>query len=119
MKIAVVGSRNFSDQIQLENELNAIKNQIELIISGGAVGADTFAENWAKKNSIPTLIIKPDWKTYGRSAGVVRNKQIIESCDYCYAFWDCKSKGTEYSINYCSKISKEIKVIKFIPNVSN
>ena len=119
MKIAVVGSRNFTHKVILENELDSIKNQIELIISGGAVGADTLAENWAKENKIQTLIIKPNWKTYGRSAGVVRNKQIIESCDYCYAFWDCKSKGTEFSINYCIKISKEIKVIKFIPLVSN
>lgn len=119
MKIAVIGSRNFSDQIQLENELNAIKNQIELIISGGAVGADTLAENWAKENNIPTLIIKPDWKTYGRAAGVVRNKQIIDSCDCCYAFWDGKSKGTVFSIKYCGKIFKSIKVIKFIPKVSN
>ena len=119
MKIAVVGSRNFTDKVLLENELIEIKNQIELIISGGASGADTLAENWAKENNIPTLIIKPDWKTYGRSAGIVRNKQIIESCDYCCAFWDCKSKGTEFSINYCNKISKEIKVIRFIPMVSN
>ena len=114
-----MGSRNFTYKVLLENELNVIKEQVELIISGGALCADTFAENWAKENSIPTLIFKPDWKTYGRSAGVVRNKQIIESCDYCYAFWDCKSKGTEFSINYCSKISKEINVIKFIPNASN
>ena len=119
MKIAVIGSRNFTDQVVLENELNVIKDKVELVISGGASGADTLAEKWAFDNNIPIEVIKPDWKTFGRAAGVVRNKQIIESCDYCYAFWDKKSKGTLFSINYCKKILKPIKIINFIPVVSD
>ena len=118
MKIAVIGSRNFTDQVVLENELNVIKDKVELVISGGASGADTLAEKWAFDNNIPIEVIKPDWKTYGRAAGVVRNKKIIESCDYCYAFWDKKSKGTRFSINYCKKVYKPIKIINFIPVVS-
>lgn len=111
MIIAVIGSRNFTDQDILYRELNDIKDKIELVISGGASGADTLAENWALDNNIPVKIIKPDWETYGRSAGIVRNKQIIESCEYCYAFWDEKSKGTLFGINYCKKILKPIKII--------
>ena len=111
MKIAVIGSRNFTDQDILYRELNDIKDKIELVISGGASGADTLAENWALDNNITVKIIKPDWETYGRSAGIVRNKQIIESCEYCYAFWDEKSKGTLFGINYCKKILKPIKII--------
>ena len=111
MKIAVIGSRNFTDQDILYRELNDIKDKIELVISGGASGTDTLAENWAVVNNIPVKIIKPDWENYGRSAGIVRNKQIIESCEYCYAFWDEKSKGTLFGINYCKKILKPIKII--------
>ena len=114
MKIAVIGSRNFTDQILLENELNTIKEKVTMVISGGASGADKLAEKWALDNNIPLEVYKPDWKTYGRAAGVVRNKLIIESCDYCYAFWDKKSKGTLYSINHCKKVYKPIKIINFI-----
>lgn len=99
----------------LENELNGIKPTIELLISGGANGADRFAEKWALDNKVPIEVIKPDWKKYGRAAGIIRNKQIIEASDYCYAFWDGKSKGTLFSINYCKKISKQVKIINFIP----
>ena len=119
MKIAVIGSRNFTDENVLENELNLIKDKVELVISGGASGADKLAEKWALDNNIPIEVIKPDWKIYGRAAGVIRNKQIIESCDYCYAFWDKKSKGTLFGINYCKKISKPIKIINFIPVASD
>ena len=81
MKIAVIGGRNFTDQFALENELNVIKDKIELVISGGATVAYNLAEKWALDNNIAIEIFKPDWKTYERLAGVVRNKQIIESCD--------------------------------------
>ena len=118
MKIAVIGGRNFTDQVALENELNVIKDKIELVISGGATVADNLAEKWALDNNIAIEIFKPDWKTYGRLAGVVRNKQIIQSCDYCYFFWDKKSIGIQFSINYCKKIFKPIKVIYFMPFVS-
>jgi len=113
MKIAVIGSRNFTDYVLLENELLGIKDKIDLIISGGAKGADAFAEKWALKNNIPIEVIKPDWNIYGKAAGVVRNRLIIESCTYCYAFWDNKTKGTLYSINYCKKLLKPIKIINF------
>lgn len=115
MKLAVVGSRNYTDNLLLENELNTIKEKITMVISGGAIGADTLAEKLAIDNNIPFQVMKPDWKTYGRAAGVVRNKQIIDSCDYCFAFWDNKSKGTLFNIKYCNKIGKPIKIINFIP----
>jgi hypothetical protein len=114
MKIAVIGSRNFTDQVLLENELNTIKEKVTMVISGGANGADKLAEKWALDNNIPLEVYKPDWKNYGRAAGVVRNKLIIESCDYCYAFFFFLSKGTLYSINHCKKVYKPIKIINFI-----
>jgi hypothetical protein len=119
MKIAVIGSRNFTYQVLLENELNTIKEKVTMVISGGAKGADTLAEKWAIDNNLPFEVIKPNWETYGRAAGIVRNKLIIDSCDYCYAFWDKKSKGTLFNIKYCNKIGKPIKIINFIPVGNN
>lgn len=113
MKLAVIGSRSFDDKMILEKELNEVKTSIELIITGGARGADQLAEQWASTNNIPIKILKPDWSKYGRSAGIVRNKQIIELCDSCVAFWDNQSKGTLSGINYCKKILKPIRVIQF------
>ena len=85
MKIAVIGSRNFADYELLKKTLNEITG-ITKVISGGAKGADSLAEQWAKENQIETVIYKPDWAKYGRGAGVVRNRLIIEDCDLCIAF---------------------------------
>lgn len=113
MKIAVIGSRGFSDVKLLEEKLGAFKNQIIELISGGAQGADTIAEAWAITNNVPVKLFKPDWKKYGRAAGIKRNKQIIESCDYCIAFWDGKSKGTASSLKFCKQLNKPFEIVTY------
>ena len=56
MKIAVVGSRGFTDYELLKFKLDNIHNRkpITVIISGGAMGADSLGERWAKENNMST-----------------------------------------------------------------
>lgn len=112
MKVAVVGSRGFDDYEKLKQTLDQIPS-IMRIISGGAKGADSLAEQWAKEKGIETVVYKPDWGKYGRGAGVVRNRLIIEDCDYCIAFWDGVSKGTKSSIDHCKKLNKRLLVVNY------
>lgn len=113
MKIAIIGSRSFKDTSLLESILEKYKDVITRVISGAATGADTMGELWAKKNSIPTTIYKPDWKTYGKSAGFIRNELIIKDCDLCIAFWDGKSRGTAHSISLCKKFKKQVHIVQY------
>jgi predicted Rossmann fold nucleotide-binding protein DprA/Smf involved in DNA uptake len=110
MKVAVIGSRDFNDYKTLKENIGKIKN-ISLIISGGAKGADSLAEQYALENSIETLVIKPDWKRFNQGAGLIRNKQIVDSSDIVIAFWDAKSKGTAHAIEYAKKQNKEIIIV--------
>lgn len=112
MKLAVVGSRAFCDEGKLEQILEHYKGRVTLLVSGGAKGADSLAESWAVKNLISTKVFKPDWQKYGRGAGMVRNREIIENCDECIAFWDGKSKGTENSISLCKKFNKKVTIVR-------
>ena len=73
-------------------------------------------EKWAKENEIPCTIIKPDWAKYGKGAGIKRNKQIIESCDQCLAFWDGNSKGTASGIKLAEQLKKPIHLILYNTN---
>ena len=57
-----------------------------LIISGGAKGADTLAKRYAAENNIPMKEFLPNWDTFGKSAGYLRNKEIVENCDGLVAF---------------------------------
>ena len=115
MKLAVVGSRNFNDYDLLKSKLDQIhsKKPINLIISGGARGADLLSEKWAKENNIETLIFIPDWNKYGKKAGYLRNEDIIKNCDAVVACWDGESRGTLSSINLAKKYNKSCLIVKF------
>lgn len=115
---AIVGSRTFTDYDFLKKTLNDYRAGNDLIggiVSGGAAGADRLAERYAGESRIPIEIIKPDWKKYGRGAGLLRNTAIIEQADVVFAFWDGKSRGTRDSIIKATNLKKEIHVIQFIP----
>lgn len=110
MKVAIVGSRGFNDYSHLENFIDEAckKNniEIELIISGGARGADALGEQYARDHHIETKIFPAEWDKYGKSAGFKRNVTIIENCDICFAFWDGQSHGTKHDIQLCSEMKK-------------
>ncbi len=109
MKVGVIGSRSFTNYALLEKTLNQLN--ISTIISGGAKGADSLAEEYASKNHIEAIIFKPDWSA-GKSAAAIRNAKIVENSDVIVAFWDGKSKGTNMTINMAT--TKGIRVITTI-----
>jgi predicted Rossmann fold nucleotide-binding protein DprA/Smf involved in DNA uptake len=108
MNIAIIGSRNISDI----NLSEYIREKSECIISGGARGIDAIAENWAKKNGIKTLIFRPEYDKYNKGAPLKRNRTIVENADIIYAFWDGRSRGTKYTIDYARNKQKDVRVIK-------
>lgn len=115
IKLAIVGGRNFNDYEYLRNSINDLRSQYTVteIVSGGAAGADSLGERYAKENKIPTKIFLPDWNRFGRSAGYKRNVLIINECDKVAAFWDGYSKGTKHSIDIARAQGKEVFIFKF------
>jgi len=84
-----------------------------VMVSGGAQGADKLGEKYAHARGMKTVIHKPDWKKYGRAAGMIRNKDIIHDADKVFAFWDGVSKGTKNSIDLAKKEKKSIDVLGY------
>jgi predicted Rossmann fold nucleotide-binding protein DprA/Smf involved in DNA uptake len=112
MKLAIVGTRTFTDYEFLCWEVNKFSNITE-IISGGAKGADKLAEQYAKEHKIPLSIYPADWNKYGNSAGPIRNKTIVENADEIIAFWDGESPGTKSTIELAKKYNKKYKIINY------
>ena len=117
MKIAIVGSRTFNDYDKLEsfitNTCQENNYEVTEVISGGARGADSLGEVYAKKYSLKTTIFKPDWEKYGKSAGFKRNVDIIKASDICFAFWDGESHGTKHDIELCKQYDKPCYICYF------
>lgn len=115
MKVAIVGSRNFNDYTLLNRVIqeNIDIDDIEEIVSGGAIGADRLGERFATINKIEKCIFYPEWNKYGKQAGFLRNIKIVRNSDIVFAFWDGKSKGTEHTINLCKEHNKKVVIQKF------
>ncbi len=113
MKLAIVGSRSFTNYEAFERQVQRILTERKLtptvIVSGGAKGADTLAEHFARRHNLPLEIHKPDWKHKG--GGKIRNQRIVENADFMIAFWDFKSSGTQHTISLWRKTLKSFEVV--------
>jgi len=101
MRIAIIGSRDFNDFYAMKWFITSMiqVNRNDIIISGGAEGADTLAEKFAELYHLKTQIYYADWNKYGKQAGPMRNHDIIANADICFAFKTHEdSKGTNHSI---------------------
>ncbi len=108
MKIAVVGSRDFDDYEFLKKILDY--HPCTKIISGGAPGADTLAKQYSAEKGIPMKEFPANWDVYGKSAGYIRNKQIVEVSDEVVAFWNKKSRGTKHTIDLANDANKPVHI---------
>ena len=108
MKVGVVGSRS----ICLKNIEKYIPSECDEIVSGGAIGVDNNAAEYAKTHGLPLTVFLPEYRQYGRGAPIVRNKSIVDRADRVIAFWDGCSRGTRFVIDYCKKTGKHCVVIK-------
>lgn len=110
MKVAIVGSRGWTDEAAVVDFVHRL-HAGDTVISSGARGVDTFAAKAAiLRGDLRLRVIKPDWERYGRKAGMMRNTQIADECDRLIAFWDGVSRGTKDSIDKATKAGKSVEI---------
>ena len=110
MKLAVVGTKEFTDYSLLSKILHKITN-ISLIISGRAPGTDKLAAKYAIDHKINLLEFPPNYAKFGNKAKHNRDKQIVDHCDAIIAFWDGICEGTRFTLDYGTIKEKKITII--------
>lgn len=116
-KLMISGSRSIKNLKMIFDELEKIyaAHPDIILISGGAKGVDSIAEEWGRFRKLPIEQHKPDWAKYGKGAGIVRNKEMVLAADFVLIFWDGESKGTKSVIDFCEKQGKKY-LLKKIKN---
>ena len=107
MKLLIAGSRSITDY----DLSSVVPEEVSVIISGGARGVDTLAEEYADKRKISKIILQPDYDKYGRAAPLKRNEEMVKLCDMVLVIWDGVSRGSQYTVKYARKLGKPVKVI--------
>jgi hypothetical protein len=114
-RVLVCGYRDWTDIESIEWQLRLCVH-MKVLIHGGARGADTIGGNFGKKlgSKVKVLEFKADWNKYGRAAGPIRNKQMLEEGlpDFVLAFHDDleSSKGTKHMVTLARKAGIPVKV---------
>jgi hypothetical protein len=75
MRVLVCDGRQFEDRDMLSADLDRLSKDrgFSQVISGGALGADTLAEEWANAAGLPATVHHTDWKS---SAGRLARSAI-------------------------------------------
>ena len=123
--ILVCGGRTYDDWPKVCSTLNAVCDKRSLwdmepasmlamptaskvrVVTGGAPGADSMAETWAKELVLAEYReYRPDWKQYGLRAGPIRNAEMLasEKVDLVIAFPGDKGTKDMVSRAYRAKI---------------
>mgnify|MGYP000350227976 FL=1 len=69
MKIAVIGSRS----LVVNNLEKYLPKDVDEIVSGGAIGIDRCAKEYAIRNNITLREFLPEYNKFGRSAPLKKN----------------------------------------------
>ena len=107
MKVLVVGSRS----IESADLTPYLPPETKMIISGGAKGIDTVAEQYADRHGLSKLILRPEYQRFGKAAPLKRNETMVEMADFVLVIWDGVSRGAKYTAEYAKKKGKEVLLI--------
>lgn len=79
MRVLVCGAREWEDSEFIYNYLYDLwrKHPDMEIVSGMCRGADSIAASFACDWGIRLFAFPADWKKYGKSAGAIRNRQML------------------------------------------
>lgn len=102
MKILVCGSRDYSNRTKIFESLR--EHDPDLIMQGGAKGADSIALEYAVANQIDRITYNADWAKHGKKAGIFRNIRMLREGKpnlvlAFYSDWNNKSKGTSHMVS--------------------
>lgn len=80
MRVLVCGGRDYRDDRFLRHKLDELhaRYNFRLVIHGDAPGADFHALRWADDMEIEWWGFPAAWETFGKKAGHLRNKQMLD-----------------------------------------
>jgi hypothetical protein len=75
MRVLFCGGRHFDDTRRVRAAFDALRPTF--VITGGATGADTLADNVAAARGVPRVVYPANWEGDGKAAGPIRNARML------------------------------------------
>ena len=123
-RIIICGGRHFNDYEALEEKVDQVLDSLEMeisqieIVSGHCVRADRLGEQYAENHQVKCSVFPAEWKKHGRSAGPLRNSQMIRYASesdrpVVIAFVSPRSRGTKDTVRKANREGMEVFVYEY------
>lgn len=99
MRVVIAGSRTITNKETVFKAIAQSDFDITEVVSGGALGVDQLGEQYAVEHDIPINRFLPEWRRYGKSAGMLRNTAMIAYADAAIIIWNGSSRGSADTIS--------------------
>lgn len=110
MKVAIVGSRRFSETERVAEYVSSLPPRAS-VITGSASGVDAAATKAARAKGIPVQVMPASFDELSDATrSAARNQRLIDACDVLVAFWDGRSEGTRSTVERALDSGKEVHV---------
>jgi O-acetyl-ADP-ribose deacetylase (regulator of RNase III) len=124
--LVVAGSREYDDMFKIDigvsidamAEFGGKFSDFEAMVSGGARGVDTVAcgpgtpgwnmETLAQRYKMKGIVALSDWERYGKTAGFIRNKTLLEIGTHFVLFIGKRSVGTRMMKDLIDRHNKRV-----------
>ena len=113
IRICVCGGRDYNDRERLYHVLDTAKAIMPnlILVHGDAKGADSLADEWAQNRKVTVERFPADWDKHKKSAGPIRNRQMIASGIACLVAFP-GGRGTADMVAACRKAGIAVKEIQ-------
>lgn len=106
MRVLVCGDRDWTGHQAMWDFIGTLSLE-DVVIEGGARGADQLAGKYARARGIEVVVFPAQWGKYGKAAGTIRNQQMLDEGkpDRVVYFHDdlAASKGTRDMVNRATR----------------
>lgn len=120
MLIMVAGGRDYTDEKAIREALEPYNEEGNLLLSGGARGADTVAEFiWIERFQRPAFVCPAPWDRADKAAGMMRTRAILtgtawegymtEVPDLVLAFPG--GRGTAYTVDEAIRLGIRVEMV--------
>lgn len=109
--IIVTGGREYADKSKVIEVLDLI--QPDVLVQGGATGADQLAKDWANANEVTCITVDAEWTKYGKGAGNIRNAVMLDRFPTAVVIAFPGNKGTANCVKFAKqRLMTIIKVLE-------
>jgi hypothetical protein len=117
--VMVSGSRHYTRYFEFAKKMDHILanfNKKDIVfVEGEAAGTDYLGFLYALRRGLKHIGYPADWDEHGKSAGYIRNVEMMEVAQFCIAFWDGKSRGTQHVVRNCHRYDVSLRTIQIEP----